>query len=139
MQHSEECEFPTDDEIFAREGQIKIIFDQAKKSHYQENIILTGDLNLDEEEFKNSSWANKVDRGMFPEEKTWRGDDFCAKLVGKKVSKALTYDYTMTLGVSNLMINSSYIETGYHPKVFKKEALSDHLGVFSVISVKGKS
>jgi exonuclease III len=133
LQHSEECEFPTKEEVFAREGQMKVILDQIRKYYHTDSIVLTGDLNMDEQELQKSSWFNQFDRGIFPKEKTWLGDEFCAKLVGKKASSARTYDYTMTRKDSNLCIVSSYVKTGYDSKEFKKEALSDHLGIRTVI------
>jgi endonuclease/exonuclease/phosphatase family metal-dependent hydrolase len=134
LQHSEECEFPTKEEVVARNHQMNMVMQFAESKTIP--VIITGDLNLDEEEFNNTHWSKDVNRGVIPLEKTWRGDEFVARLMNKKPSRALTYDYTMSFNDDNVNIKTSYVETGYDPRVFKREALSDHLGLLSVISFK---
>lgn len=137
LQHSEECEFPTHEEVFAREGQMEIIFDQVDRLKNNEQVILTGDLNLDEDELKNASWVQRTDRGVIPVEKTWGGDEFCARLVGKRASSGRTYDYTMILDDTDTVMSTTSIETGFDASFFKEGALSDHLGLLTIISLKG--
>lgn len=132
LQHSEECEFPTIEEVTARENQMRLIIKQMSEAG-SDVAILTGDLNFDEDEHMRSFWLDMFDRGDFPPEKTWGGDEFCAHLMRKKVSLPRTYDYTMVLKESGANITSLYIETNYDQKVFKKETLSDHLGILSTI------
>ncbi len=135
LQHSEECEFPTTEEVSARNHQMEALLNKINTAH-SHRAVVTGDLNLDEYEMHAAAWNTLFSRGVFPNKKTWGGDEFGAKLVGKKGSSARTYDYTMVYNPSDLTLTSSYIETGYDPKNFKQEALSDHLGIVSTISIK---
>ncbi len=136
LQHSEIPQFPTDEERFAREAQMRII--SAKVDTIKDRcVIVTGDLNLDDEEFEASSWKDRfVKNGLYGDQKTWGGDAFCAGLVGREVSGALNLDHTMVVeGSATLFTN--LIETGYDAKRYNKNALSDHEGLFSVIILNG--
>lgn len=129
LQHSEECEFPTKEEVVARKQEMEMIMgkvDQIK----DRCLILTGDLNLDEKEFENSAWSSTFlrERTM----PTWLGDQFCAQLVGKRPSGPLLYDYAL---VRNGTVETQLVKTGYDPTKFKQEALSDHEGLFSRITL----
>jgi hypothetical protein len=130
-QHSELPQFPTQEEIAARKMQMEIMAAQATKV---EGLcaVLTGDFNLDEQEFATFPWRENYDRGQFPPEPSWGGDGFSARLVGKPASGPLNLDYTM-VSKGKARITTTYIETGFDGEVFKEEALSDHKGLFSRI------
>ena len=100
-------------------------------------IVVTGDLNLDDGEYRNSSWQARFQKGdQFGDAlKTWGGDEFCAQLVGKRVSGPLNLDHTMVLNGTACSIETNLVETGYDPAVFKEGVLSDHGGLFSKITV----
>lgn len=137
MQHSELPEFPTIEEVEARKMQMDLIIKKVSKIANR-CAIVTGDLNLDDQEYKASFWQRYFQKGdAFPSsEKTWDGDAFSANLVGKKVSGPLNLDHTMLLKDSAHSIHTSLVRTGFDAKVFKKEALSDHEGLFSQIRLR---
>ena len=132
LQHSEEPEFPTEEEVLARAQQMQIILDKALQIK-DRCVVITGDLNLDDHEYENSSWKDLFQKQIDPSAKTWGGDSFCAKLVGKRVSGPLNLDHTMVLNGSAKSLETTLVETGYDPEVFKEDALSDHEGLFSKI------
>ncbi|MBS0625669.1 MAG: hypothetical protein JSS32_06430 [Verrucomicrobia bacterium] len=133
LQHSEEPQFPTPDEVKARKQQMEIIVkkvDQIK----DRCVVVTGDLNLDDDEYQASFWKDRFVKGKEYDEFTWGGDESCALLVGnKRVSKPLNLDHTMILKGSAQSIRTKLIETDYDPKIFKKSARSDHRGELSHI------
>jgi hypothetical protein len=132
MQHSELPEFPTEEEVSARKMQMDLITNKITKI-YNRCVLVTGDLNLDDQEYQKSSWQRYFQKGdaFSSTEKTWDGDSFSAKLVGKQVSGPLNLDHTMMLKGSARSIHTSLVRTGFNAKVFKKEALSDHEGLLS--------
>lgn len=133
LQHSEEPQFPIFDEVVARSKQMELIAQKVEKVKGP-CIVVTGDLNLDDEEYELSSWQERFQKATF-EGKTWRGDAFCANMVGKKVSGPLNLDYTMFVKGTAAAISTSLVETGYDAAIFKEEALSDHEGLLSVITL----
>ncbi len=136
LQHSEESAFPTPEEVAARDKQMKIIADKVNTIK-DRCVVVTGDLNLDDKEYEQSSWQVHFQKGdQFNSAlKTWGGDQFCAQLMGKRASKPLNLDHTMVLKESVLSIETTLVETGYDPTLFKEEVLSDHNGLFSKIFV----
>jgi hypothetical protein len=135
LQHSEEPEFPTSEEAAARRMQMQLILEKIEKVKGR-CAIVTGDLNLDDEEYRASFWQHRFVKGdAFGSERTWGGDAFCAKLVGKRVSGPLNLDHTMLLKGTARSIHTSLVETGYDPERYKKGALSDHEGLFSRVSL----
>jgi len=137
LQHSAEPEFPTTEEVVARGVQMQMIVDKVNLVR-DRCIVVTGDLNLDDGEYKSSSWQARFLKGdRFGNLlKTWGGEAFCARLMGQRVSKALNLDHTMVLNNGAARsIETDLVETGYDPEVFKEDALSDHAGLFSRISV----
>ena len=136
-QQSEECAFPTLPEQQAREKSMDTIVEYINSKNYQQHdVILVGDLNLDDAEFDRSNWKHCFDDRQVFTEKTWRGDEFCARLVGKKISPALNYDYMLSLRGTVASMNSVLVETGYNPKVYSSKALSDHEGLFGMVHLK---
>jgi exonuclease III len=136
LQHSEEPSFSTQEEKIARKKEMELIIEKIKEIK-NKAIILTGDLNLDDDEYKISSWSkNFLKKVIFQHPLyTWGGDSFCAKMVGKRVSSSLNLDHTLIVKNTASNIKSSLIETGYIASKFQKEALSDHLGLFSTINI----
>lgn len=131
LQHSEEPEFPTEEEVEARKRQMEIIVDKVDAVR-DRCIVVTGDLNLDDAEYRASSWHQKFQKGDDFVGKTWGGDAFCAQMVGKRISAPLNLDHTM---VMNGGIRTSLVQTGYDAVHFKEEALSDHSGLLSQITL----
>jgi len=135
LQQSEECAYPTDEEKEARRQEMEIVMakvDQVKNRA----IVVAGDLNLDDEEYKASSWHTRFRKGdQFGEQKTWSGDEFCARMVGKRISPPLNLDHTMIVEGSAEGIVTTLVETNYNPAEFKEDVTSDHLGLYSVIWV----
>lgn len=131
LQHSELPEFPTSEEVEAREAQMRIIVDKISRVR-DRCLIVTGDLNLDEQEYQAAKWRSSFVRGN-PIVGTWGGDAFCANLEGKPVSKALTLDYTLAWQGTVEAVVNSLVETGYSATEYRKDALSDHSGILSVI------
>ena len=130
LQHSEISAEPTDAERKAREAQMQIIVDKVNQVR-DRCIVVTGDLNLDEAEYQNSSWQHSFTRGDQEVGNTWLGDEFCAKLVGKTVSGPLKLDHTMVLKGTSMQ--TLVVDVGYDPKTFTAQALSDHCGLYSTI------
>lgn len=138
LQHAEEPSFSTREEINCRAAQMELVcskMDQVKGIC----TILTGDLNLDDSEFYASRWHKKFDKGklLFDDktEKTWPGDGFCAKMTKKRISMGHNLDHTMVVKGSAKKLETALVKTGYEPAKFKREALSDHLGLMSYITV----
>lgn len=128
LQHSEEPQFPTPEEIEARKKQMEIIVSKVDQVRGK-CLVVTGDLNLDDGEFAASSWQGRFDRGDLLEgNTTWGGDAFCAQLVGKRVSAPSNLDHTMIVRNS-----AEWITTFSDPIQF--QGLSDHESLFSSIKV----
>jgi endonuclease/exonuclease/phosphatase family metal-dependent hydrolase len=134
LQHSEEPAFPTSEEVEARKRQMQIILDKVNTVR-DRCLVVTGDLNLDDDEYRASSWCHRFQKGdLFGAlDKTWGGDEFCARMVGKQVSGPLNLDHTMVVNGTVRSISTSLVETGYDPTTFKEGALSDHAGLLSRI------
>jgi exonuclease III len=130
LQHSEEPAFSTKEEVESRRAQMGIVLD---KIHAVKDrcAILTGDLNLDDEEYQTSPWRHHFERMDFGEDKTWGGDGFCASLVGKLVSEPLNLDYTLITPGFLRPIENSIVASGFDGTVFKTDALSDHAGLYT--------
>ncbi len=139
LQHSEECEYPTAKEIEARKKQMAMI-DAVFKASTAKLKVLTGDLNMSEEEW-NKYYAHNYLRDLSVIGKhTWGGDEWYATMVGgKQISGPQVYDYTAiwTGGkASTSTVKTTLIETGYDPKIIKANALSDHKGLVSTLRIK---
>ena len=136
LQHSEEPQFPTPDEVEGRKRQMQIIVDKVNAVR-DRCVVVTGDLNLDDEEFKASSWHSLFQKGdhFGSTEKTWGGDQFCARMLGKRISGALNLDHTMVAKGTAHAISTRLVNTGFDPINFREGALSDHAGVLSQIII----
>lgn len=136
LQHSEEPEFPTSEEVEARRQQMRVIIEKIQGEEGKA-IVVTGDLNLDDAEFQSSEWQHLFQKGdrFDADLKTWGGDAFCAEMMGKRGSKGLNLDHTMVLKKSVREIHTYFVETGFDAEVFNPEALSDHAGLLSKITL----
>jgi endonuclease/exonuclease/phosphatase family metal-dependent hydrolase len=129
LQHSEECDYSTSEEVEARKSEMELIMDKIRL--VSGPIILTGDLNMGDEEL--TTWSSHFKKGEHSE-KTWGGDQFYATLVGnKQISPAMNLDYTM---VQRAEITTEIIPTGYDATIFNPSALSDHAGLMSYVTKK---
>jgi endonuclease/exonuclease/phosphatase family metal-dependent hydrolase len=135
LQHSEICSSPTQEEQCARKDEMKLIMDKINVV-WDRAVVLTGDLNLDDKEYETSSWVSKFEKGASHIEHTWGGDEFYAKLVQKEVSTALNLDHTAVLVSSASGIETTVVQVGYDPKSLTNEALSDHSGLYTTITLK---
>jgi hypothetical protein len=135
LQHSEIPAQPTDSDRTSRSRQMdKIAMQIQKKAAQGLNVIFTGDLNQAEEELEHNQ-MNWLRRDPSVKGKiTWGGDQWCAHLMGKTPSEPLVLDYTMIAGAT-AAISTKIIDTGYASPEFKHAALSDHLFLFSTMTV----
>lgn len=136
LQHSEQPQYPTSEEWSGRRKQMEIVVDKVDKVK-DRCVIVTGDLNLDDEEYSVSPWRERFEKGdtYRDPDRTWGGDEFCAKLMNKPISQSLNLDHTMVVKGTAQQIRTSLINPQYHPSYFSKMALSDHAGLFSTITV----
>jgi len=132
LQHSEEPAFPTTEEVEARRKQMQLIVDRIHTVR-DRCILVTGDLNSDDDEYGRSSWKSLFQKGDRFTQKTWGGDGFCGRLVGKRASSALNLDHMMAVQGTVKNLSTELIETGFNGNIFNREALSDHLGLLSRI------
>ena len=135
-QHSAEPSYPTDEEIEARRKQMKIILEQVDKVK-DRCVVVTGDLNLDDEEYRKSPWSSRFQKGdtFHDPDYTWGGDKVCAGIMSQRPSLPSNLDHTMVKAGSARSIRTSLVKTGYVGTLFKEKALSDHAGLFSQIGV----
>lgn len=134
LQHSEQPAFPTSEEVEGRKKQMVIIATKANAIR-DRCVLVTGDLNLDDREFRHSFWKTRFAKKDDFTTHTWGGDGFCATLVGKEISPPLNLDHTMALTGSVRDLQTTIVETGFDGTVFKEAALSDHSGLYSQITV----
>jgi endonuclease/exonuclease/phosphatase family metal-dependent hydrolase len=135
LPHSEEVSFPTSEERTSRARTMEHVLEEID-SIKDRAVVLTGDLNLDDEEYQNSPWRGRfVKDGNFRGKKTWGGDHFCAQMVGKRPSAPLNLDHTLLVAKTGKKVQTSLLETGFHPEKYQKEASSDHAPLLSKISL----
>ena len=134
LQHSEEPEFPTLEEVEARRRQMEIIVGKVNQVR-DRCVVVTGDLNLDDQEYNSSSWHARFQKGDEFRGKTWDGDAFCAQMVEKRISGPLNLDHTMVASGTAHAIFTTLVETDYEAARFKADALSDHSALLSVIEM----
>jgi hypothetical protein len=134
LQHSEIPARPTSGEVKARLDEMNIMMKLVDKEGPKGRVVV-GDLNLDDEEFNKADWSNRFDKGASLPEKTWGGDEYCAKLMNKEVSGPLNLDYNMIVKGTAASIQTSLVPTGYNAKVISEDSLSDHKGLHSIIDL----
>lgn len=134
LQHSEQPQFSTQEERDGRKNQMKLIVEKMKKA---KNLctLLTGDLNLDDQEYNRSLWHRQFEKNDQFTGYTWGGDAFSAQLVGKPISGPLNLDHTLHLKDSPGSIMTFLLDVGFDSKVLKEEALSDHAPLLSKVFV----
>lgn len=145
LQHSEIPEFVIEKadseevqrrakEVAARQEQMRIVISKIRDVA-NKCILITGDLNMDDNEYGQSDWQPMFIRGNRFGSKTWNGDGFCAKLMGKRISGPLNLDHTMALMGTVRQIETTLVHTGYDSAYYSKDALSDHEGLFTRIKL----
>ncbi len=135
LQHSEQPEFPTEEEVQARAAQMEMLVEKVQGIQGR-CVLAVGDLNLDDPEFLQSEWHSLFEKNDLYSEKTWGGDGFCARLTGKPVSGPLNLDHTMCLKGSVRSLETELIETGFDGEQFLEDALSDHRGLLTRVLLK---
>lgn len=135
MQHSEECAFPTQEEIEARQAQMKMIQKKIESIAKDRVVFFCGDLNGIPEEFSDEL-SRSFDLGNLLQDvqSTWAGDEFCANFVGKKVSGPLFYDYAMIRKGDLASIQTEKVDSFFDPAKFSSRPYSDHDGLLSRIT-----
>lgn len=121
-------------EVEGRRQQMKIIVNKVRQVANR-CVVVTGDLNMDDEEVNLSDWQNMFIRDQGFVGMTWAGDEFCAKLVGKRISGPLNLDHTLVQRGTAQSVHTSLVRTGYQPAIYSPKALSDHEGVYTEISI----
>ena len=136
LQHSEECMYPTPEEEAGRAAQMRIVMDGVSAAPPRCTVV-TGDLNIDDDEYHSSAWRHRLEKGdrYRDPQRTWGGDAFCARLVGKRVSESLNLDHTMLVRGTAKGLETSLVDPGYDAGQFRREALSDHGALVSRVSV----
>lgn len=134
LQHSHLPQYPIAAEVEARKEQMKIIVDKVNAVRNR-CVVVTGDLNFDDEEYRASFWQSRFQKGdrFATGQKTWGGDAFCAQMMGIRPSGPLNLDHTMVLNGTARSIETTIVETGFDAAVFTEKALSDHAGLLSRI------
>lgn len=140
--HSETPQYPTKSEINSRGKQINMIkqeMEVLKQKNKNLTFLVSGDLNMSENEIEIHEMSNYLDRGNIPNKfPTWDGDYFSSLISKKPFSAALTLDYTF-LSHPSLPVYSleTYCESSlFNHKKLDLVSLSDHCGLYSVVSLK---
>ncbi len=150
LQHSEEPEVPIKEERIARKKELRLIM-QLILDDLEEtkNFLVTGDLNMDDDELDSFfAWLCNLNRfqnfkivkNTFPpDQKTWRGDGYCASIVGrKKKSGPLNLDHTLIVQTPHsptCCIKTHLLSDGFIGKKFQTNVLSDHKALKSIIKI----
>lgn len=132
LQHSEIPAEPLDEEKAGRRAQMELILQKANEKAIP--ILITGDLNMDDDEL--TSLAIKdFSLGTRKHAHSWRGDAWCAKLMGKTGSSSRNLDYTMGKSVKALTTKIAFT-TFFNPDDLQPVALSDHSPLLSTITLQ---
>lgn len=135
LQHSEIPGNPEPDEVAGRKVQMEIVMEKVRQVR-DKAVIVTGDLNMEDQEFSSYFWRELfVKNDHFDGQKTWGGDRFCAELMEKEVSSELDLDHTLLAEGTAESIYTTLVETGYNDSEFRADALSDHAGLYSEITL----
>jgi exonuclease III len=137
LQHSEIPEHPEEFEEESRARQMKVIWNKIKQEQGRA-VIVTGDLNMTDDELAKASWRERFQKGDVYRhgEFTWGGDSFCAHLVGKKkTSGPLNLDHTIAVRGSVKQLSTTLVATGFDGRYFHPAAQSDHAGQLCQIMV----
>lgn len=140
LNHSEMPNYPEEEEMTARSHQldkIQSIMDVYSKSLPQ---IVTGDYNMDDEEFFKHPFSKEFRLGNFKlkGKKTWGGDAACSRIFyGKQASPACNLDFTVGRYVENLKTRIGF-DTFFNPHQIDANAISDHSPLYSTFSLADK-
>jgi endonuclease/exonuclease/phosphatase family metal-dependent hydrolase len=163
LQNSDEPGFPQIEEEIARKKQLDMIF-QEIDFNLDENVVVAGDLNLDDDEFikiapEFYSQFHKIVDYTLPsneETKTWLGDKWYVEYgnrestfsplasnstrVKRNVSSGINLDHVLVKKNFNNSqtpkITTALKSTGYDPEKISRNSLSDHMILFSKIELK---
>lgn len=136
LQHSENPASPDLEEIHSREHQLNELKEIADRVNSNLPQIITGDLNMDEEELRYHPLVKYAfSRGdVVGDEKTWGGDAWSAKhIYGKNPTPPMNLDYT--LGKNVELRTKIAFETHFKEGEFSEDALSDHRPLLSYIKI----
>lgn len=135
LQHSDNPATPDFEEILSREHQLNELMDIANRVNTSLPQIITGDLNMDEEELEYHSLLKEFSRGtVVGDEKTWGGDAWSAKhIYGKPPTAPMNLDYT--LGKNVELTTHIAFDTFFKEGIFTEKALSDHRPLLSYIKI----
>jgi endonuclease/exonuclease/phosphatase family metal-dependent hydrolase len=161
LQHSIEPNYPSKEEQLARYEELNLI-KKAIDALPEENIVVSGDLNLDDAEFMQfnpkfySQFTKAVEYDSFfdEESKTWLGDQWYVEHGNKnstfspisghentlrKPSTGINLDHVLVkIKPAGLLIPQIYTivkSTGYKPDKISRESLSDHMILLSEIVI----
>lgn len=153
-QHSDAVRHGTNAEKQARADELKFIFDRIST---KDRVILTGDLNMDDQEMQESQNApiyNQFSKAYQyfsgdDEDFTWGGDLWYVgfgnrgnslvrasdRKEPRKASTGCNLDHTMVKGLTKIETVLTKDPTPYDPNKISKDSLSDHRGLLSTITL----
>lgn len=134
LQHSELPEYPTPEEIAARAYQLQFI-SQKIEAVRDRCAILTGDLNFDPTIEQQEIWRQFHAGEILNPSPSWAGDGYCADMVGKQPSGELDLDHTVVRAGDAVRLVTELVPVGYDPTTYNADALSDHAGKLSTITL----
>ncbi len=129
------------DDVIARAAQMHLIMEDLKKNSFSKGaVIITGDLNMDEEELSKLPWKDQWDQGVvnYGDKKSWGGDQFSVELLksGSPASGPANLDHVLVEKNSAAHLETWLVDSGFDGTQFKWDALSDHHGLKSIIQLK---
>lgn len=128
------------DDVVARAAQMHLIMEDLKNNGFsQRAVIITGDLNMDEDELSKLPWKDQWDHGVvnYGDKKTWVGDQFSVELLQKGIPSGPTnLDHVLVERNSTAHLETWLVDSSIDGKLFQWDALSDHHGLKSVIQLK---
>lgn len=135
LQHSDNPATPDLGEILSREHQLNELRAIASRVNAELPQIITGDLNMDEEELKYHPLLKEFSRGSVEgDEKTWGGDAWSAThIYGKNPTPPMNLDYT--LGKNVELTTRIAFDIFFENGKFNEKALSDHRPLLSYIKI----
>jgi hypothetical protein len=162
LQHSNAPSYSTAEEIAARKAEMDIMFQRAF-ANTNENVLITGDLNLDDEELYTSHpemynrFQKTVDytSDLDEERYTWLGNEWYTNYgnrpsifspipsngtrATRKISQGINLDHSMIKILDNKELSPTirtYLKsTSYDPTKLSRDSLSDHMILMSYITV----
>lgn len=135
LQHSDNPASPKLEEINSREHQLGELQEIVNRVAATMPQIITGDLNMDDEELKFQPHLRDFSRGTVQgDEKTWGGDAWSAiHIKGETPTPPMNLDYT--LGKNVELTTKIAFDTFFEEGKFTEKALSDHRPLLSYIKI----